>query len=56
MITSILNWLYSFYHAFIEMLFGLAITDNGVSVGSVMIVCAIFLLVVSNLMLIAKRN
>lgn len=55
MIQSILNWLYQCFGSFINLLFSLEITD-GVSVGSVMIVMSIFLLVVSNIMLIAKRN
>lgn len=55
MIRSILFWCYDFFQSFISALFGMEI-EQGVSVGSLMIVCGIFLLVVSNIMLIAKRN
>lgn len=55
MITVILTWFYNFFGAFVNALMGMMIAE-GVSVGSVMIVMGIFLLVVSNLILIAKRN
>lgn len=55
-IQQILDWLISFYQAFLSLLMNLMIDENGVSVGSVMIVLGVFALVVSNLVLIAKRN
>lgn len=55
MITAVLSWFYSFFGAFFSALMGMSIAE-GVSVGSLMIVMSIFLLVVSNLILIAKRN
>lgn len=55
-IQAILNWLYAFYQAFISLLMNLSVNNEGVSIGSIMIVLGIFALVVSNLVLIAKRD
>lgn len=55
MITTILSWFYNFFGAFVSALMGMMIAE-GVSVGSLMIVMSIFLLVVGNLILIAKRG
>lgn len=55
MVQSCLNWLYAFLQSIVSLLFNLPIVE-GVSYGSLLIVMFLSSLVITNILMVAKKD